>query len=142
GSDTAFVAKMNEFAQRLGLSDTHFANPHGLSSRDHYSSAYDLAILSRYAMANPQFAEIVRTRDYVANGSRQIALTNVNPFLDYPGGDGVKTGYTNRAGKTLVASATRDGHRVYLVLLNAPNREQDAVALMDWAFANYSWTTR
>ena len=136
GSDAAFVAEMNAFAARLGLSDTHFTNPHGLTARDHYSSAYDLAVLSRYAMANPTFAEIAGADEWLVLAPRPIQLRNVNLFLQYPGGDGVKTGFTNRAGKTVIASAQRDGRRIYVVLLNAPNREQDAAALMDWAFNN------
>lgn len=139
GSDAAFVAMMNDLVERLGLTDTHFANAHGLGSRDHYSSAYDLALLSRYAMTDPTFAETVRTPSWVATGSRTIELPNVNPFLAYPGADGLKTGYTNRAGKTLIASATRDGHRLYAVLLNAPDRDGDAWKLMDWAFDNSTW---
>lgn len=139
GSDDAFVAMMNDLVERLGLEDTHFTNPHGLGSRDHYSSAYDLAVLSRYAMTNPTFAEIVRTPSWIAMGSRTIELPNVNPFLAYPDADGLKTGYTNRAGKTLIASAMREGHRLYAVLLNAPDRDGDAWALMDWAFNNSTW---
>ncbi|MCK9517761.1 MAG: D-alanyl-D-alanine carboxypeptidase [Dehalococcoidia bacterium] len=136
GSDAAFVQRMNDLMARLGLEDTNFANAHGLSARDHYSTAWDLAVLSRYAMANPQFAEIARAGHWVAHGSRTIALNNVNSFLGYPGADGIKTGFTYRAGRTLVASAVRDGRRLFAVLLNAPDRDGDAAALLDWAFAN------
>jgi D-alanyl-D-alanine carboxypeptidase len=67
-------------------------------------------------------------------------MGNLNPMLGrYAGADGVKTGYTRSAGKTLVVSAMRDGHRIYVVLLNAPSRESDATALLDWAFANHTW---
>jgi D-alanyl-D-alanine carboxypeptidase len=135
GSDAAFVTRMNALVERLGLRDTHFANAHGLSAMNHYSSAWDLAMLSRYAMANPAFAEIAGTGYWLAQGSRTIELGNVNSFLQYPGADGVKTGFTYRSGKTLVASATRDGRRLFAVLLNAPERDADAWALMDWAFA-------
>jgi D-alanyl-D-alanine carboxypeptidase len=140
GSDEAFVEKLNALAQRFALSDTHFENPHGLTRRGHVTSAYDLAVLSRYAMSVPGFAEIVGTPYWTALGSRTIEMMNLHPFtFAYPGGDGIKTGYTGRAGRTMVASAVRDGHRVYVVLLNAPEMEKDAVALMDWAFASHLW---
>jgi D-alanyl-D-alanine carboxypeptidase (penicillin-binding protein 5/6) len=140
GSDAAFIEKMNTLARRLSLFDTHFDNPHGLSARDHLTTAHELAVLSRYAMTVPGFAEIVGTPYWTAVGSRTIALGNLHPFtFAYPGGDGIKTGYTERAGRTMVASASRNGHRVYVVLLNSPLMEMDAVALMDWAFANHRW---
>lgn len=140
GSDRVFVEKMNQLAWEMGLRDTRFANAHGLSAAGHYTSARDLAYLSRYAMSDPVLAEIVRTPSYIAYGSRTIELANVNLFLSqFPGADGLKTGFTNRAGKTQVATALRNGQRVYVVLLNAPDREADAIALMDWAFANYRW---
>jgi serine-type D-Ala-D-Ala carboxypeptidase (penicillin-binding protein 5/6) len=140
GSDAAFVEMMNALAARLGLEDTHFANAHGLSTRGHLSSAHDLSLLARHAMGIPEFREIVGTRTHVASGSRTIGLSNVNPFLlSYRGADGVKTGFTWRSGRTMLASATRDGHRVYVVLLNAPEMEKDAQALMDWAFASFRW---
>jgi D-alanyl-D-alanine carboxypeptidase len=140
GSDEAFAEKLNALARRFALNDTQFANAHGLSRLGHVTSAHDLAILSRYAMSVPGFAEIVGTPYWTALGSRTIELTNLHPFtFSYPGGDGIKTGYTGRAGRTMVASAVRDGHRVYVVLLNAPEMEKDAVALMDWAFATHRW---
>jgi D-alanyl-D-alanine carboxypeptidase len=140
GSDAAFVAQMNALAERLGLWDTHFANAHGLGARDHLTSARDLAMLARYAMSVPGFAKIVGAASWTANGSRQITLYNINTFLfAYPGADGLKTGYTRRAGSTIAASAVLDGHRVYVILLNAPQREADAAALMDWAFASHRW---
>lgn len=140
GSDSAFVQAMNDLAARLGLADTHFVNPHGLGRPGHYSSAHDLATLARYAMAMPEFQPLAATRGWTAHGSRVLSMWNLNPMLGrYPGADGVKTGYTRTSGKTLVVSATRDGHRVYVVLLNAPDREGDAEALLDWAFANHTW---
>lgn len=140
GSDEAFVARMNALAHRLGLLASHFENPHGLGGRDHVSSAYDLAMFARYAMSFPTFAAIVTTQNWTANGSRVIGMRNTNTFLTtYPGADGVKTGYTGRAGQTLVASATRGGHRLYAVVLNTPQRDSDARKLLDWAFANFEW---
>jgi D-alanyl-D-alanine carboxypeptidase (penicillin-binding protein 5/6) len=139
GSDAAFVEKLNALAQRLGLNQTTFEDSSGLSPRD-LSSARDLAVLSRYAMGVPGFAEIVGTPYRTALGSRTVELKNLHPFtFSYPGGDGVKTGFTDEAGRTMVASATRNGHRVYVVLLNSPEMEKDAVALMDWAFNSFRW---
>ncbi len=136
----AFSVQMIDLAKRLGLRHTSFVNPHGLDEPAHLSSAYDLAILARYAMTLPEFARIVRARTWTATGERTIELRNVNRFLDaYPGADGVKTGFTEGAGRSLVATATRDGHRLYVVILNSPTRDQDAAALLDWAFANHVW---
>lgn len=141
GGTPAFVQRMNALAARLGLQDTHFTDPHGLGGSDHYSSAHDMALLARYAMTTfPAFCEIVGSETHTAKGSREIELTNLNPLLGYtPGVDGVKTGYTEEAGRTFVVSATRNGHRVYVVLMNDAYRAQDAIALIEWAFSNYSW---
>lgn len=140
GSDARFVESMNLLLARLGLRDSHFSNAHGLDEEGHVASAYDLAMLARYGMTLPQFATTVVTPAWTASGARQIELRNVNRFLSlYPGADGIKTGFTEEAGRTLVASASRNGHRLYAVLLNAPDRFDDAAALMDWAFANHRW---
>ena len=129
GSDEAFVAEMNELVTRLGLSDSHFANPHGLGGVNHVTSAYDLAMLSRYGMSLPGFYDIVNTRHYwKAQGNRVIEVANITGFLRmYRGADGVKTGYTRNAGSTLAAGAWRDGHRLYAVILNSGSREADAI---------------
>jgi D-alanyl-D-alanine carboxypeptidase (penicillin-binding protein 5/6) len=140
GSEAAFVLEMNAFVARLGLRDVHFVNPHGLSGPSQVASAYDLAILSRYGMALPAFARIVSTADVRTGGPRVLRLSNSNTFLlKYEGADGVKIGHTLSAGPTLAASATRDGHRLYAVVLNSEHRDADAMALLDWAFAAFSW---
>jgi D-alanyl-D-alanine carboxypeptidase len=140
GSEAAFVAEMNGLVDRLALHDTAFANPHGLGSPNHAASAYDLAMLSRYAMTVPGFPELVATGSYTASGTRDLYMANINTFLySYPGADGLKTGYTRRAGHTLVASAVRDGHRLFAVVLNSATRDADAAALLDWAFASHGW---
>ncbi|MCC7364367.1 MAG: D-alanyl-D-alanine carboxypeptidase [Dehalococcoidia bacterium] len=141
GSDRAFVELMNDWAWDMGLRETHFANAHGLSNPNHYTTARELAHISRYAMANPVFAEIVRAGSHMAIGHyRTLVVNNVNSYMwQVPGADGLKTGFTYRAGKTLVASATRNGHRLYVVLLNAPSREADAALLTEWGFANFRW---
>jgi D-alanyl-D-alanine carboxypeptidase (penicillin-binding protein 5/6) len=140
GSDEAFVGRMNELLARLGLRDSHFANPHGLGSRGHTTSAYDLAMLSRYAMTLPGFRDIVNAASWTARGSRTLSFSNINTFLRaYAGADGIKTGYTRSAGPTLAASAVRNGHRLYAVVLNSQSRDSDARALLSWAYANFNW---
>lgn len=141
GSDEEFVRAMNTLVRRLGLSGTNFTDPHGLGSASHRSSAYDIAMMSRYAMTQlPMFRTIVAASSHTANGDRTLSLRNVNSFLSQTNGaDGVKTGFTESAGRTLSASATRNGHRVYAVILNDNNRYATAGALIDWAFENYSW---
>jgi D-alanyl-D-alanine carboxypeptidase len=140
GSDEAFVASMNAFVDRLGLSDTQFGNPHGLHDDLTYSSAYDMAMLTRYAMTLPTFEAIAGEHSWTTSGSRVFLMRTLNSFLSsYDDGDGVKTGFTEEAGRTLVASATRDGRRVIAVLLDAPDRATDAAALIEWAFTEHDW---
>jgi D-alanyl-D-alanine carboxypeptidase len=137
GSVDGFVEMMNQEAENLGLTATHFVNPHGLDAPDHYSSAYDLLMIARQAMADPTFAKIVSTQQYTFRGSR---LNNRNELLgNYRGADGVKTGTTSGAGECLVASATRDGHQVLVVVLGSEDRYGDASTLLDYYFDNYAW---
>lgn len=140
GSEERFVAMMNDKAAALGLRDTHFVNPHGLDHPDHYASAYDLAMLARYAMNNPTFAAIVSTREYAAVGTlRRYDMRNTNPLLFAEAGvDGVKTGYTERAKQALVTSAVRNGQRVLVAVLRSDDRVADTVPLLNHFFANYS----
>ena len=140
GSEERFVALMNARVQALGLKNTHFQNPHGLDAPGHYSSAYDLVQLARVGMRDPRFRRIVGTRVWALRTPRAYEITNRNRLLwEYPGADGVKTGYTERAGRTLVASAVRDGHRVYVALLNSPDPFAEARRLFDWVFATFTW---
>jgi D-alanyl-D-alanine carboxypeptidase (penicillin-binding protein 5/6) len=141
GKDANFVTMMNNLVARLGLNDTHFLNPHGLGGGDaHHTSAYDLAMLSRYGMSLPGFKDIVTTGDYFAKGSRTIEVANINAFLyNYPGAEGIKTGYTRGAGHTMVAAATRNGHRLYAVILNSDSKDVDASRILNWAFASFDW---
>ncbi|MGB4781287.1 D-alanyl-D-alanine carboxypeptidase family protein [Candidatus Methylomirabilis sp.] len=144
GSEERFVARMNAKADSLGMEGTHFTNPHGLDNPDHYSTAYDLAILTRQALRNPTFARMVQTREAQLsiltgrNGKvvkRKVIRTH-NQLLDqFAGADGVKTGYTEQAGRCLVASATRGDHRLITVLLNDSRRWTEAAALLEYGFA-------
>jgi D-alanyl-D-alanine carboxypeptidase len=142
GSEEGFVKAMNEKARSLGLSDTHFRNCHGLDHPDHRSSAYDMALLSRYAMSLPFLADCVRNREVAiwleeAEGvSRPKVYHNPNQFLGFfLGADGVKTGYTREAGRCLVASAWRGNCRMFAVLLDDQERWRDACELLEYGFS-------
>lgn len=142
GSVECFVEKMNEKACELGLLATHFENPHGLDDENHYSSAYDLAILSKYALSNPIFSEIVSTKKMTIplnNGEGTRVLVNHNKLLRlYDGANGVKTGFTKRTGRCLVSSSKRDGVWLIAVTLNDPNDWRDHTALFDYGYELYT----
>ncbi len=140
GSVPAFVTLMNERAWQLGATQTHFTSPHGLYDREHYSTAYDLALIARVAMQNPAFREIVHTRSWVFSvpGRSPRRLFNHNRLLSrYPGADGVKTGYVHQSGQTLVASATHEGWRLIAVVLRSRDLYGDASRLLNYGFAHY-----
>jgi D-alanyl-D-alanine carboxypeptidase len=136
GSVPAFVRMMNEEASALGLSDTHFSNPHGLDDANLYSSASDMATMGRALLADPLLAEIVGTRTYQPAWEGP-ALQNLNLLLGfYEGAIGVKTGYTDLAGQTIVAAAERDGRRIIVSVMGAKTEIYvDASSLLDWAFS-------
>ena len=136
GTVEGFAELMNDKARQLELTDTHFVNPNGLDAPEHYSSAKDLALLAAYAMENPIFAKTVSTKS-VRVGERY--LTNHNKLLwQYEGADGVKTGYTKKAGRILVSSAARDGRRLVAVTINAPDDWHDHTTMLDDGFRKYS----
>jgi len=117
GDDKRFVGMMNERAGALGLNDTHFANPCGFDAPGHYSTAADLAKLTERALQQPIFSMMVRTlvRDIrTVDGGRQVMLNSTNELLKDPDVNGVKTGYTSKAGRCLIASMFKDGHRLLL----------------------------
>jgi serine-type D-Ala-D-Ala carboxypeptidase (penicillin-binding protein 5/6) len=133
GDDKRFVVMMNERAVRLGLTNTHFANPCGFDAPGHYSTAADLAKLTERALQQPFFSMMVRTlvRDIATvDGARRISLHTTNELLKDPEVNGVKTGYTSRAGRCLIASMFKDGHRLLLVGLNVMDRWDQAARLM------------
>lgn len=144
GSEHNFVLLMNQKARELGALDTHFCNPNGLPAQGHLSSAYDLALLTRYALKNPTFKAIVSTRYRSFCGSEcgEYHLHNTNRLLwSYQGADGVKTGTTNEAGMCLVASASREGRQLISVVLHSNARYTDTMALLDYVFAKFKTTT-
>ena len=138
GSVHAFLAEMNDEAARLGLHDTHYTSPSGVRDRGNYSTAWDLAALTRYAFRNPRFDRLVRTKQIQVPWSKptnsKIYVNNNFLLREYPGADGVKTGYTHEAGWCLVASARRHGRRLIAVVLDSPNIYGDAKRLLDLGF--------
>lgn len=138
GSVEEFAQMMNDKAQELGLKNTQFKTPHGLDAPGHYSTAYELAQIARYALNNPTFSKIVATQSTSIPGRN---LNTTNEMLGvYPGADGVKTGYTGQAGRCLVTSATRNNMRIVSVVLNCASRSiraKSSRAILDYAFNNY-----
>ena len=140
GSRETYVGWMNERVAQLGLRDTHFVNPSGLDAAEHYSSAYDMAVLGREAMQNPVFRRLAGAATYRGDGYR---LSNLNRLIGaYPGADGIKIGSTRRAGKTIVASAQHDGHRVYVALMHSADLPGDSSRLFDWVWRTFTWPAR
>jgi D-alanyl-D-alanine carboxypeptidase (penicillin-binding protein 5/6) len=138
GDDKRFVAKMNERARALGLKNTHFANPCGFDAPGHYSTAADLAKLTEQALHEPIFPMMVRTliRDIsTVDGARRMSLHSTNELLLDPDVNGVKTGYTSNAGRCLIASMYKDGHRLLLVGLNVMDRWDQATRLLQYGQA-------
>ncbi|MFC4777517.1 D-alanyl-D-alanine carboxypeptidase family protein [Paenibacillus sp. GCM10023252] len=141
GSEEGFVQLMNNKAELIGLRHTQFRNPHGLDAEGHYSSANDLARLTAYALRNPIFSDIVRTKVKTApnpNDEWDYMWHNKNKMLSmYEGADGVKTGYTKLAFRCLVSSATRNGQRLAAVTINDGDDWADHRKLLDWGFQHY-----
>lgn len=137
GSVEAFAELMNEKAAALGLTQTHFRNPHGLDASGHGSTARELSKIAAAAMENETFRTIVSTERRIIGDQTYV---NHNRLLrTYPGAEGVKTGYTMAAGRILVSSAMREGTRFLCVTIADPNDWADHAALLDWAFASYTY---
>lgn len=138
GTVEGFAQLMNDKAHRLGMQGSHFENPHGLDSPNHYSTARDMAVLAAHAMENPIFARTVSAKS-VTCGNRQ--LQNHNKLLwRLEGADGVKTGYTKAAGRILVSSVTRQGRRLVAVTMNAPDDWNDHIQMHENGFEKYILT--
>jgi D-alanyl-D-alanine carboxypeptidase len=138
GTRSHFVALMNQKAKALGLKDSHFRSPSGLLDRDNYSSAWDMASLARYAMWNPRFRAVVRTRvkhvPWAAPTYSKIYVNHNHLLGSYPGADGVKTGWTTLAKHCLVASVRRNGVWLIAVVLGADDMYGDVKKLFDYGF--------
>ena len=142
GDLVSFADLMNKKAKDLGLKNTHFITPHGLDDSQHYTTAYELALLTDYALRNETFAKIVNTKNTTINintGSRTI--NNTNELLGYINGvNGVKTGFTNNAGRCLVTSCARNNNKIITVVLGCDTKKQrtsDSINLIEYAFQNY-----
>lgn len=140
GNEENFVWIMNEKAKEIGALETHFVNPHGLDSPEHYSTAYDLALIGRKALENDTFQEIAkthRTQIRSAQGKKEKIRTLVNKnrlLRNFEGTEGGKTGFTKEAGYCLVSSASRMGYRLVAVVLGDKNRWQDSKTLLSAGF--------
>lgn len=145
GSREAFVERMNQRAQELGLENTHFETPSGLDGETHYSTALDMAKLAAAAMQNPDFAAIAGSKTAKVTFlslEKTVTYQNHNKLLSlYEGCTGVKTGYTKKAGRCLVSAAERDGVRLVAVTLSAPDDWNDHAALLDYGFSKMTTLT-
>ncbi len=148
GSREAFAELMNEKAQNLGCTGSHFANPSGLNDENHYTTAHDMALIAQEAIKNPDFVEISGTRSYQMAPTRKNAeggyvanhhnMVKQNTSVTYPGAFAGKTGYTSLAGNTLVTCAERDGITLIAVVLNGhQSHYRDTKALFDFGFSNF-----
>lgn len=139
GTVDGFVKMMNSRAAELGLKNTHFETPSGLDGAEHYTTAYDLAFLARYALQNRDFAKAAATESAVlcyGNPPYRRTVTNHNKLLQsLDGAVGVKTGYTKKAGRCLVSAARRDGKFLIAVTLNDPNDWEDHRAMLEYGFS-------
>ena len=142
GSVEGFAEMMNKKAQELGLKNTSFVTPHGLDQEGHHTTAYELAVLTDYALNNSEFAKIVNTKNHVVsiNGSPK-ELNNTNELLGYlQGVNGVKTGFTNNALRCLVTSTLRNDFNIITVVLGADTkkiRTTDSIKLIEYTYENY-----
>ena len=135
GSLDDFVRKMNETAQQLGLTNTHYVNPHGLDDDGQYSTARDLAVLTMHALKNKSFRTVVSNK-YATFGTR--TLVNHNKLLwRYPDAIGVKTGFTKKAGRILVSAAKRSGRTLIAVTIHDGDDWRDHAAMLDYGFSLY-----
>ena len=139
GSMNAFADEMNRKAAEIGMVNTHFVNPSGLDAEGHYSTAYDMAVLTRYALKNHEFSRICASSSAsleYGNPPYRRTLYNSNKLLaQYDGCIGVKTGFTDEARRCLVSAAERDGKTVIAVTLNAPDDWSDHAQLLDYGFS-------
>lgn len=145
GSTEKFAGEMTRRAAQLGARETKFSNPHGLHQEEHYTTAYDLALLAAHAMSLPQFREMAATREKKISwhdrpGGR--LLRNQNKLLVmYEGAEGIKTGWTTPAGRCFAGATVRNGWRLVGVVLNAPQMWEDTVKLFDFGYGYYNWET-
>jgi D-alanyl-D-alanine carboxypeptidase (penicillin-binding protein 5/6) len=141
GGYQAFISRMNSKVTEMGLLNTHFTNVSGVESQNHFTSAYDITMLARAALARPQFSSIVSTQKITLKSLKGniYPLETTNLLLGKPGIFGVKTGWTPEAGECLVILAEKDNHPVIISLLNSKDRFGEAQILFNWVGSNFSW---
>lgn len=144
GTEEIFCEMLNEKAKEIGANDTNFVTPHGLDREEHYSTAYDLALISDYALNIPYIANIVSKRNETVkiNGNYKNLNTTNEMLSTYSGANGVKTGYTGNAGRCLITSATSDNWQLISVVLGCDTkkfRTNDSIKLLDYCFKNYEF---
>ena len=140
GKTEDFVVKMNERAEQIGALNTRFINPSGLFKENHYTTAYDMAIIAKEAMQYPEFKEIARAKSHEADRElgRYRHFYNKNKVVfEYEGGTGIKIGFTKASGRTLVASSERNGMELICVVMNAPDWFNDSYKLMDYVYDTF-----
>lgn len=142
GSVEGFAVMMNEKAKQIGLTSTNFVTPHGLDNENHFTTAYDFAILTDYALNNPLFLQLVGTKYYdVSINGITKSIHNTNELLGYlPSVYGVKTGYTSGAGRCLITAAKQDNLDIIVIVFGSDTkniRTTDSVTLINYAFSNY-----
>lgn len=141
GNTERFAQDMTALAKKIGAENTQFKNPNGLDAKGHYTTAYDLAKISAYAMKNRDFRRIVseKTKNVTVNKSETLYFRNHNKLLNmYDGANGIKTGYTKKCGRCLVSAAERSRHELIAVTLNAPDDWNDHIILLNFGFENCS----
>ena len=141
GSEEAFVKLMNDKAKKIGMKNTTFVNSSGLDNTDsgNYSTAYDMALLTKYAMQYDEYREIVKTKEYtVKTNYKTYVWHNKNKLLNYDYVTGGKTGYTEKAGRTLVSTASRDDMNLIVVTIRDSDDWNTHIELYNYAFSNYT----
>ena len=141
GSISSFSTKMNSYASQWGLKNSNFSNPSGLDEDNHQSSASDLLVLATILVQNKNFTDIVNTQSKVIKNTdeKNYLLTTTNKLLNLPYVYGIKTGFTENAGQSLILLAEKDGHKIITVVLNSPDRFTESNNMIKYTFNNYIW---
>lgn len=143
GSHTAFVELMNKKAAELGAPNTRFANAHRLHDPNHYTTARDMAVITRYALKYPDLLELTKIKEYTFREQLKLVLWNTNKLLWwYPGTDGVKTGTTNEGGRSLASTVERDGLRLIGVVMGIDKPRghfSESIKLYNYGFSKYGY---
>lgn len=142
GGIDVFIEKMNQKALAIGAKNTNFTNPAGFDNPNHYSSAYDLLLISKEALRNAKLGTVYSTKETFVTSVDKIhqhSLKNLNKMLNIDGVIGIKTGTTEMAGESLVGLVERNNQTIITVMLNSQDRFGETKTLLDWIFTNYSW---